>query len=46
MLLLVDLVSVYEEQKWDLPDVDPVEMIKIREEEFNRLDTDRRSRKF
>jgi HTH-type transcriptional regulator/antitoxin HigA len=34
MLLLVHLVSVYEEQKWSLPDVDPIEMIKIRMEDF------------
>lgn len=34
MLLLVHLVSSYEEKKWSLPDVDPIEMIKIRMEDF------------
>ena len=34
MLLLVHLVSTYEEKKWSLPQVDPVEMIKIRMEDF------------
>ena len=34
MLLLVHLVSTYEEKKWSLPEVDPVEMIKIRMEDF------------
>lgn len=34
MLLLVHLISVYEEKKWDLPDIDPIEMIKIRMEDF------------
>jgi HTH-type transcriptional regulator/antitoxin HigA len=34
MLLLVHLISVYEEKKWSLPDVDPIEMIKIRMEDF------------
>jgi HTH-type transcriptional regulator/antitoxin HigA len=34
MLLLVHLVSIYEEKKWSLPDVDPIEMIKIRMEDF------------
>lgn len=34
MLLLVHLVSSYEEKKWSLPEVDPVEMIKIRMEDF------------
>jgi HTH-type transcriptional regulator/antitoxin HigA len=34
MLLLVQLVSEYEEKKWSLPDVDPIEMIKIRMEDF------------
>ena len=33
MLLLVHLVSTYEEKKWSLPEVDPVEMIKIRMED-------------
>jgi len=34
MLLLVHLVSEYEEKKWSLPNVDPIEMIKIRMEDF------------
>jgi len=34
MLLLVHLVSTYEEKKWSLPEVDPIEMIKIRMEDF------------
>jgi HTH-type transcriptional regulator/antitoxin HigA len=34
MLLLVHLISAYEERKWSLPEVDPVEMIKIRMEDF------------
>jgi len=34
MLLLVHLISVYEEKQWSLPDVDPIEMIKIRMEDF------------
>lgn len=33
-LLLAYLISEYENQLWDLPDVDPVEMIKIRMEDF------------
>ena len=33
-LLLVYLVSKYEEEKWDLPEVDPIEYIKIRMEDF------------
>jgi HTH-type transcriptional regulator/antitoxin HigA len=34
MLLLVHLIATYKEKKWSLPDVDPVEMIKIRMEDF------------
>jgi len=34
MLLLVHLIATYEEKKWSLPDVDPVEIIKIRMEDF------------
>jgi HTH-type transcriptional regulator / antitoxin HigA len=34
MLLLVHLVSVYEEKKWSLPEVGPIEIIKIRMEDF------------
>jgi len=33
-LLLVHLIQNYENSKWDLPEVDPVEMIKIRMEDF------------
>ncbi|MDQ8006514.1 MAG: XRE family transcriptional regulator [Pedobacter sp.] len=33
-MLLVHLISEYENKEWDLPDVDPIETIKIRMEEF------------
>ncbi|MGF1636113.1 MAG: type II toxin-antitoxin system HigA family antitoxin [Cyclobacteriaceae bacterium] len=33
-MLLVYLISEYEKKIWDLPEVDPVEMIKIRMEDF------------
>ncbi len=33
-LLLVHLIGDYENRSWDLPDVDPVEMIKIRMDDF------------
>jgi HTH-type transcriptional regulator/antitoxin HigA len=33
-LLLVHLISNYENSIWDLPEVDPVEMIKIRMDDF------------
>lgn len=33
-LLLALLISNYEKQSWDVPDLDPIEMIKIRMEEF------------
>ncbi|OCX54620.1 XRE family transcriptional regulator [Mucilaginibacter sp. PPCGB 2223] len=33
-LLLVHLIAEYENKLWDLPEVDPVEMIKIRMEDF------------
>ncbi len=33
-LLLVTLVTQYEEKIWTLPEVDPIEMIKIRMEDF------------
>lgn len=33
-LLLVHLIQNYENSTWDLPEVDPVEMIKIRMEDF------------
>lgn len=32
--LLVTLVTQYEEKQWSLPPVDPIEMIKIRMEDF------------
>ena len=32
--LLAFLINRYEEQLWEMPDVDPVELIKIRMEEF------------
>src|SRR5215469_1614029 len=32
--LLAFLINHYEDQSWDLPEVDPVELIKIRMEEF------------
>ena len=33
-LLLAVLINKYEEELWELPDVDPIEMIKIRMEDF------------
>ena len=33
-LLLAFLINQYEEKQWDLPEVDPIEFIKIRMEEF------------
>lgn len=33
-LLLVYLISEYENKLWDLPDVDPIEIIKIRMDDF------------
>jgi HTH-type transcriptional regulator/antitoxin HigA len=32
--LLATLISEYEEKKWSLPDVDPIQIIKIRMDEF------------
>jgi HTH-type transcriptional regulator/antitoxin HigA len=32
--LLAFLINMYEEQLWEMPDVDPIELIKIRMEEF------------
>jgi len=40
MLLLVHLVSEYEKKKWSLPEVDPIEMIKIRMEDFGYTASD------
>lgn len=39
-LLLVHLISAYEEKIWSLPEVDPIEMIKIRMEDFGYTATD------
>ncbi len=36
-LLLVNLISEYESKQSELPDVDPVEMIKIRMEDFGNI---------
>ena len=33
-MLLVHLIADYENRQWDLPAVDPIEMIKIRMEDF------------
>lgn len=33
-LLLVHLISTYENEKWNLPEVDPIELIKIRMQDF------------
>ncbi len=33
-LLLAFLINQYEEQQWDIPEVDPIEFIKMRMEEF------------
>ncbi|MES1222150.1 MAG: XRE family transcriptional regulator [Bacteroidota bacterium] len=34
MLLLAFLINQYEEKQWSVPEVDPIEMIKIRMEDF------------
>ena len=39
-LLLAHLIADYENRSWDLPDVDPVEMIKIRMTDFGYKATD------
>lgn len=39
-LLLVLLVTEYEEKQWSLPEVDPIEMIKIRMEDFGYTASD------
>jgi len=39
-LLLAFLINQYEEKNWDMPDVDPVEFIKIRMEEFGYKPSD------
>ncbi len=40
MLLLVHLVSTYELKQWSIPEVDPIEMIKIRMEDFGYTASD------
>lgn len=40
MQLLAFLINHYEEQQWEMPDVDPIELIKIRMEEFGYKATD------
>ena len=40
MLLLSLLISDYEKRQWSLPDVDPIEMIKIRMEDFGYTASD------
>lgn len=40
MQLLAFLINQYEEQQWEMPDVDPVGLIKIRMEEFGYKATD------
>jgi HTH-type transcriptional regulator/antitoxin HigA len=40
MLLLAHLINKYEQEKWDLPEVDPIEYIKIRMEDFGYTATD------
>ncbi|HMR92363.1 MAG TPA: transcriptional regulator [Chitinophagaceae bacterium] len=39
-MLLVHLVSEYELKQWSLPEVDPIEMIKIRMEDFGYTASD------
>lgn len=39
-LLLALLINQYEEKQWSVPDVDPVEMIKIRMEDFGYTASD------
>ncbi|MEO5564096.1 MAG: helix-turn-helix domain-containing protein [Chitinophagaceae bacterium] len=40
MLLLAFLINQYEEKQWSIPEVDPIEMIKIRMEDFGYTATD------
>lgn len=40
MLLLALLINEYEKKQWSLPEVDPIEMIKIRMEDFNYKPSD------
>ena len=39
-MLLALLIGQYEESKWDMPDVDPIEFIKIRMEDFGYKPSD------
>jgi HTH-type transcriptional regulator / antitoxin HigA len=39
-MLLVFLVSQYEQKQWSVPEVDPIEMIKIRMEDFGYTASD------
>jgi len=39
-LLLVHLISEYENKKWDLPEVDPIEFIKIRMDDLGLKSSD------
>jgi HTH-type transcriptional regulator / antitoxin HigA len=40
MLLLALLINQYEKKQWSLPEVDPIEMIKIRMEDFGYTASD------
>jgi HTH-type transcriptional regulator / antitoxin HigA len=40
MLLLALLINQYEKKQWSIPEVDPIEMIKIRMEDFGYTATD------
>ena len=40
MLLLALLINQYEKKQWTLPEVDPIEMIKIRMEDFGYTASD------
>jgi HTH-type transcriptional regulator/antitoxin HigA len=40
MLLLAFLINQYEEKQWSLPEADPIEMIKIRMEDFGYKPSD------
>ena len=40
MLLLALLINQYEKKQWSVPDVDPIEMIKIRMEDFGYTASD------
>ena len=40
LLLLILLITQYEAKLWDLPEVDPIEMIKIRMEDFGYTASD------